>query len=540
VSSRSCLSKRPIIICRGFFANISFHRIKNTLDPEWTTIFIVEYELGTPCQIAVTLFDEVRKGDNKSMGAAVFDLGELLGSRGGCKAKKLRGGGVLHAHIRKSRGSGALRLQLQGQKLKNTEGFLRKSDPFFELSRRVDAAGGMTWDNVVKSDVVMDNLSPEWKEIAVELSVLCAGNTGAPIMVNVYDFESSGKHVLMGHFETTVDGLVTAARRNTSFSLTKKGKDTGQIVVTKAEVSGAGSTSIENRVAEISMESSSSPPNFVDYISGGCELNVVVGIDFTGSNGDPRKAGTLHHLDPNSLNDYEKAIKSILGLLSKYDSDKKFPVYGFGAKYDGVVRHCFQCGTNEEVEGVDGVLSAYRGVFKSGLVMSSPTDITEVIQTAAVRAQSSLEAAMQNGRQTYTILLLVSDGAVSDVSATAACLEQVHDAPMSVVIVGVGNANFSGMRFLDDLSKPGKRDIVQFVPFNEHCRSAVDLSSTTLREIPDQLVGYFTKKGIVPLSAIEVQEEDIVVEDEDEIDLSLDFEEDEIVVSGGGSDFGDW
>lgn len=533
-----------------FVLTSSLHstRIKNTLDPEWTTVFIIDYELGTPSKIAVTLFDEVRKGDNKSMGAAVFDLGELLGARGGTKAKKLRGGGVLHAHVRKSKGSGILRLQLQGQKLKNTEGFLRKSDPFFELSRRVDAAGAMTWDNVVKSDVVMDNLSPEWKEIAVEMSVLCGGEADSPIMLNVYDYESSGKHVLMGQCETTVNGLVSAAQRNTNFTLTKKGKETGQLVVLKAELSGAGSPSaIENRVAEMSMKeasslpsASSSPPNFVDYISGGCELNVVVGIDFTGSNGDPRKAGTLHHLDPHSLNDYEKAIKSILGVLSKYDSDKKFPVYGFGAKYDGVVRHCFQCGATEEAVGVDGVLEAYRGVFQSGVIMSSPTDITEVVQTAAARAQSSLDAAMKRGRQTYTVLLLVTDGAVSDVNATAACLEQVHDTPMSIVIVGVGSADFSGMRFLDDLRKPGKRDIVQFVPFNDHSRDAVDLSSTTLQEIPDQLVGYFQKRGLSPLSSVRVQEGDIVVEDEDEIDLSLDFKEDEIVASGNGGNFGDW
>ena len=29
--------------------------------------------------------------------------------------------------------------------LKNTEGFMRKSDPFYELSNRRDAGGGLTW-----------------------------------------------------------------------------------------------------------------------------------------------------------------------------------------------------------------------------------------------------------------------------------------------------------------------------------------------------------------------------------------------------------
>ena len=48
-------------------------------------------------------------------------------------------------HARKSTGSGVLRLKLKGTKLKNVEGFFSKSDPFYEISRKVDAAGGRTW-----------------------------------------------------------------------------------------------------------------------------------------------------------------------------------------------------------------------------------------------------------------------------------------------------------------------------------------------------------------------------------------------------------
>ncbi len=143
------------------------------------------------------------------------------------------------------------------------------------------------------------------------------------------------------------------------------------------------------------------------------------------------------------MNHYEKAISAIVNILSKYDSDQKFPVYGFGAKYGGVVRHCFQCGPTAEVHGVQGVLEAYRGVFRSGLIMSGPTVFTEVIQTAAARATSAQEAARRKGQQAYTILLILTDGAVSDVQATAQVLDQVSNAPLSVVIIGVGNADFS-------------------------------------------------------------------------------------------------
>ena len=516
--------------------------------------------MGSPVKVAVSIFDEVTKGDNRTMGAAVFDVGELLAARGNTKAKKVKGSGMLYATVRKSEGSGVFRFRLKGIKLTNTEGFLRKSDPFYELNRRVDVAGANTWDAVFRSETIKNDLSPSWKEESIDMSVLCGGNANTPIRVDVYDYESSGKHVLMGQFETTVNALVdssTGGSEDMSKAMTMKtkGKETGSIVVLKAEISGGGGStvsSVTNDMAKASISSTPAPvapaaaakpfvpaanapgrsSTFVDYISGGCELNVIVAIDFTGSNGDPRKPGTLHHLNPSGKNDYEKAISSIVGILSKYDTDKKFPVLGFGAKYGGVIRHAFQCGPTEEVYGVQGVLDAYHGVFKSGLVMSGPTVFDEIIRTAAARAESSFEKARQQGKQVYTILLIISDGAVSDPETTAESLRQVCNAPLSAVIVGVGNADFSPMEFLDECFGPGERDIAQFVEFNKHSRSPADLSSATLQEIPQQLTEFFQSRGIQANSALRASESQIIVEEEEEIDLSLDIGEEEIVVTG--------
>jgi hypothetical protein len=77
--------------------------------------------------------------------------------------------------------------------------------------------------------------------------------------------------------------------------------------------------------------------------------------------------------------------KRVSELLISY---KCFVYRGFGAKYKGEVRHCFQCGSKEEVDGIDGILQAYHETFKSGLVMSGPTDFSEVIMTAGALASS--------------------------------------------------------------------------------------------------------------------------------------------------------
>lgn len=119
--------------------------IKNSLSPNWVKTFPIEYNLGTPMKVVIQIYHEVRKGENKAMGSATFEIGEVLGARGNVKAKKLKKGGTVFVHVGESKGSGLLRLKMKGIKLKNTEGFLRKSDPFFEICRKLDSAGGLTW-----------------------------------------------------------------------------------------------------------------------------------------------------------------------------------------------------------------------------------------------------------------------------------------------------------------------------------------------------------------------------------------------------------
>lgn len=184
---------------------------------------------------------------------------------------------------------------------------------------------------------------------------------------------------------------------------------------------------------------------------GGCEFNVCFAIDFTGSNGDPKRPGTLHYLHPNGHNDYEKAMFSILNVLGRFDSDKHYAVWGFGAKYNDQVYNVFQCGTKTLVGGIDGVLKTYRDQFKSGITMAdTPTVFTEVIKTAAAHAKRSARIAEMNGEQAYTVLIILTDGDCEDQEGTLTALNDAGDAPLSVIFVGIGESNFKKMRFIDD------------------------------------------------------------------------------------------
>lgn len=102
---------------------------------------------------------------------------------------------------------------------------------------------------------------------------------------------------------------------------------------------------------------------FLDYVLGGCEINVHIAIDFTGSNGDPKERNSLHYMGNNFKNQYTDAIKSVLNVLKDYDSDQQFPVYGFGGKIPGSeVSDCFALNGDiydPECQGTEEVLKVY-------------------------------------------------------------------------------------------------------------------------------------------------------------------------------------
>lgn len=507
--------------------------IKNNLDPDWVKTFTFEYELGIPKHLIIKVVDEVRKEDNIPMGTAIFEVGSILGRKGNAKAKKLKNGGVVFAKLVDAEEyCGTFSFQLSGVDLTNTEGMFRKSDPFVQFKRREYGNSGSEWNVVYKSSTVKDNLSPDWEADEVELSVLSPENLDEDIYLEVFDYESDGNHILMGEITTSVNALMEAAEGGYGITLTKEGEEAGTLVVHAASVSGREEPEEEEAPEEEPEEESEVPtiptraPTFTQYLHGGCEINLCVAIDFTGSNGNPREEGTLHYFNPDGAhNDYEKAIVAIGGILADYDTDCKMPVWGFGAKLDGELCQFFQCGKAPEVEGVDGVLDAYHETFSSGLVMSGPTDVTEVISTAAAFAKSAHSYAMEDGKQKYSILLVLTDGSVADMDATMEAISACSDAPLSIVMLGIGDEDFGDMHALDE--GDGDLDIVQFVEFNEHKDSPNSLTKATLAEIPNQLVNFFTRNDIMPNAPMEMPEEEIVVEpeeeEEEEIDLSAGF-----------------
>merc|ERR1711881_188348 len=108
-----------------------------------------------------------------------------------------------------------------------------------------------------------------------------------------------------------------------------------------------------------------------------------------------------------------------------------------------------------------------------------------------------LEGSQRN--QKYIILMIITDGIINDMEKTIDQIVRGSSLPVSIIIVGVGNADFSSMDILDADDEPlySKRfkqymasDIVQFVPFSEFKDDPRLLARGTLEEVPRQFVQF--------------------------------------------------
>eukprot|EP01034_Spumella_vulgaris_P025881 gene25881-32387_t len=379
--------------------------------------------------------------------------------------------------------------------LVNKGGFFGTSDPFLSISR-------INEDNtrtVVFQNKHIDNtLNPRWAEVRIPTATLCNGDFDRPLRIEVWDWDKHGKHVSMGVADTSVRSLLGTNGTSGMHVIEADKKLKSKSYVNSGSLM-ASNVSIEKN------------PTFSDFITGGCEISLVVAIDFTMSNGDPVTPQSLHYISPagNSMNAYQHAIQSVCSVLQPYDSDHMYPVYGFGARVrlpDGQyspAQHCFPVyGGGVEVPGLDGILTAYKDCLRS-VMLSGPTLFGPLI-TAAAHTAASANCCQE--KQKYTILLILTDGVVNDLEQTVAAVVAASFTPLSIVIVGVGGADFAEMHALDSDEKmlthsgtTAARDIVQFVSFNEMvAKGPHALAEQVLQEVPSQLLAYMKQHSIVP------------------------------------------
>uniref|UniRef100_A0A8C7IVG2 Copine-3 n=1 Tax=Oncorhynchus kisutch TaxID=8019 RepID=A0A8C7IVG2_ONCKI len=444
-------------------------KVQNCLAPKFAKKFIIDYYFEIVQKLKFGIYDIDNKtvdlSDDDFLGELECTLGQVVSSRKHTRPLVLKNN--------RPAGRGTITVS-------HLHDFFGKSDPYLEFYKQTETG----WQLAHRTEVVKNNLNPTWKPFRIPLQSLCGGDMDKHIKVECYDYDNDGSHDLIGIFETTMTRLQEASRSspaefeciNSKKQQKKKGyKNSGVVSVKLCQV-----------VKEYT---------FLDYIMGGCQINFTVGIDFTGSNGDPKSPQSLHYISPQGVNEYLSAIWSVEILI------KLFWMYCVLQ-----VSHEFPLNFNPAnpfCAGIEGVVEAYR-VCLPQVKLYGPTNFSPIINHVA---RFAMQATQQKTASQYFVLLIITDGVITDLDQTRSAIVNASRLPMSIIIIGVGGADFTAMEFLDGddgrlrapTGETAARDIVQFVPFRQFQNAPREaLAQSVLAELPGQVVSYFSIHKLKP------------------------------------------
>lgn len=466
---------------------------KNT-NPKFTKAFEVDFRFEDQLRMQFKVLQiRDRNGELRGaemVGSADFSLHEIVTNAGRLskpldpEAQRPLGWLTVRAE-EVQRGRDIAKIKFVGKKLEARTGTLHSVLPYLTISRSMEQGDYQ----VIHRTEKRPGCNPEWSVNEVSVQLLCNNDYDRPFRLEVLVDWDRGTVESVGIADTSLSEIMGDNRRQFPLVSPEKRGNRGY----------ANSGIVELEAFEIVKKY-----EFLDYIVGGCQISLVVAIDFTSSNLDPRNPSSLHYLNPRGFNDYQKALSSVGGILLNYDSDKKVPIYGFGGKVNGRINHCFPLTFNDNpnVTDLHELMEVYRQALER-VQLSGPTLLGPLLQTVVPMAEAEQ---ISQDHQNYYVLLVLTDGIISDEQKSIDWIVQGSFAPLSIVIIGIGNDDFSAMEKLDADDVPlvdsrGRRmdrDIVQFVAFRDCGHNEAELSRHVLAEIPRELANYFTQRGIVP------------------------------------------
>ncbi|KAL5768387.1 hypothetical protein ACOSP7_014939 [Xanthoceras sorbifolium] len=483
--------------------------IMNSLNPAWIVKVSIAYQFEIVQPLVFKVYDVDTKYHNVPvkmlklneqdfLGQASCVLSEIVTKQNRTLTLNLndksrtgvsRNLGTLSVHAEETVASrSAVEISFHCSCLANVDLF-SKSDPFLRISRIVESGDSVP---ICKTEVINDNLNPIWRPIT--LSMQQYGSKENPLIIECFDFNSNGNHVLLGKIQKSVADLQKLHQERSGANFVSPSAHRNHEKVLKSQL-------FVDKCIEKEQHT------FLDYISAGFELNFMVAVDFTASNGNPRTPDSLHYIDPSGrLNSYQQAIMEVGEVIQFYDSDRRFPAWGFGGKtFNGAVSHCFSLNgmsNGSEVEGIDGIMAAYASALHN-VALAGPTLFGPVINMAAQIAGQSFS----HDRSKYFVLLIITDGVLTDLQETKDALVRASDLPLSILIVGVGGADFTQMEILDadngrrlesSTGRVATRDIVQFVPMREVHSGRISAVQALLEELPGQFLTHVRPRDMKP------------------------------------------
>ena len=256
-------------------------------------------------------------------------------------------------------------------------------------------------------------------------------------------------------------------------------------------------SNIDNLKIKIFSEETESN-SFLKLLKEGLNLDLSIAIDFTGSNGDPIYENSLHYISNGFINNYEKAMRESIKIISMYNKGNKYNVYGFGAQLNGEFKDVFNInGTDDEnIIGIENIISKYKETINS-VYFAWPTFFAPVIKEITRKVEINYV-----NNFNYNILLIISDGCIHDNTEMIDNIIEASKFPISFIIIGVGDdvtydmkrLNGESGKLISSTREVLNKDIVQYVHFNDYADDLNKLTEAVFKYIPDQISNYYKYK----------------------------------------------
>ncbi|XP_075526013.1 copine-8-like isoform X3 [Dermacentor variabilis] len=390
---------------------------------------------------------------------------------------------------------------------------LSKSDPMCVLFMRTCDTD--QWLEVGRTETVCDTLDPNF---VTKFLVDYYFEERQQLMFKMYDVDSKSvnlqNHDFLGQVASTLGELVAYQGRQVKLQLTGLSGDCGTILLTVEEVLDC------KRVIDMQWQGKKldskdwfgkSDP-FLEFcrVSEDNSYTAVFRTEVVKRNLNPTWRPFTIQMRQLSGGDDDRTLR-----VACYDWDLDG---GMSSSHDLIgefhtnVRTLSQGpGPANEYKLINKKKQAKKKSYKNSGVVKLISFTVREQATFLDYIQGGFASTYRDGRS-YFVLLIITDGVISDMPQTMEAIVQASSLPMSIIIVGVGNADFSAMEVLDgdviQLNLGGQRaerDIVQFVPFRKFLQSGASwqsnqaqLAKEVLAEIPGQVTAYMSKCNIKP------------------------------------------
>ncbi|KAJ6650060.1 Copine-8, partial [Pseudolycoriella hygida] len=446
-------------------------RIDDNLNPEWVKKFVLSYNFETVQKMKFEVWDVDPDGQDflgefeTTLADIVSCLGrQFVGNLTGIPGRRL--GQIVIVTEEVTSCKQIVKMKFSAKNLRKLSWF-SSNNPFLVISRSNEDNSSSV---VYKTQMCRRTQNPIWPLFGMRVTTLCNGDYDRNLKIDCFDNRWNGNHKLIGTAHTSLRSLCENRTVIKHMGLIDPAKQSRQNNYTNSGV-------LEVEAVEIIEEIS-----FLDYIRHGTQMHFVVAIDFTASNGAPTDPTSLHFIHAHRPNYYEIALRSVGDIIQHYDRSQLYPAFGFGAKLPptGNVSHQFPLNNNPShpyCKNVEEIRTHYLNRLYE-VQLYGPTNFAPVINNTI-----SIASQYQDGKH-YFVLLIITDGIISDMHQTKHAIVSASALPISIIIVGVGDADFEAM---DELDSDDFR-----------LMSQVDLAKAVLEEIPGQLTGFMRSRGLRP------------------------------------------